>query len=89
MGVIVKHVDVSLGKVAANLNEGLFLKRKKSSVESPSGSEKPVGPSADSMATNKPSKNQQVLLAFSKYTAMFPEKVMNIDVLPVFNHCIL
>ncbi|KAF7817045.1 protein SABRE isoform X1 [Senna tora] len=73
-GIIVKNVDISIGEVTANLNEGLLLKRK-SSVESSSGSEKIIEPSADSIATDKLSKNQQALAAFSKYTTMFPEKV--------------
>lgn len=76
MGIIIKNVDVSSGEVTLNLNEELLLKRKSSS-ESSSSSDSIIGLRADSISTKKPSKQQQTLASFSKYSSMFPEKVVN------------
>ncbi|XP_057425311.1 protein SABRE-like isoform X2 [Lotus japonicus] len=74
VGIIIKNVDVSSGEVTLNLNEELLLKRKSSS-ESSSSSDSIIGLRADSISTKKPSKQQQTLASFSKYSSMFPEKV--------------
>lgn len=76
MGIIIKNVDISSGEVTLNLNEDLLLKSKNSS-ESSSSSDSFVGSGADSAGAKKPSKKKQTLAAFSKYSAMFPEKVIN------------
>ena len=83
MGIIIKNLDISSGEVTVNLNEGLLLKSKSSS-ESSSGSDRIIGSSADSVSTKKPSKQQQTLAAFSKYGSMFPEKVVNLNLIPTF-----
>lgn len=74
MGIIIKNVDISSGEVTLNLNEELLLKSKNSS-ESSSSSDSSIGSRVDPVSAKKPSKKQQTLAAFSKYSAMFPEKV--------------
>ncbi|KAF7830032.1 protein SABRE isoform X1 [Senna tora] len=74
VGIIIKDVDISSGEVTVNLNERLLL-RSKSPSEPPSGSDRDIESSADSVATKKPSKKHQALASFSKYSSMFPEKV--------------
>lgn len=76
MGIIIKNVDISSGEVTLNLNEELLLKSKSSS-ESSSSSDSAIGSRADSVSAKNPSKKQQTLAAFSKYSSMFPEKVVN------------
>ncbi|KAJ1421322.1 FMP27, GFWDK domain [Sesbania bispinosa] len=71
VGIIIKNLDISIGEVTVNLNEGLLVK-KKSSLESPSGSDRNVTSNIDSMSTEQPSKKQQTL---ASYTSRFPEKV--------------
>lgn len=85
VGIIIKNVDISSGGVTVNLNEGLLLKSKSSS-EPPSGSDRVIESSTDSVATKKPAKRQQALASFSKYSSMFPEKVANFDIVSVSNH---
>lgn len=70
MGIVIKSLDISSGEVTLNLNEELLLKSKSSSKSSSNSV------SADS-STKKPSKKQQTLATFSKYSSMFPEKVVN------------
>ncbi|RDY04424.1 Protein SABRE, partial [Mucuna pruriens] len=74
VGIVIKNMDISSGVVTVNLNEELLLKSKSPS-ESSSGSDSIVGSHADSASTKRPSKKQQTLAAFSKYSSMFPEKV--------------
>lgn len=72
MGIIIRNVDISSGEITVNLNEGLFVKKKKS-LESPSRSDRSItGSNVDSVSTNQPSKKQQILAGFSP---LFPEKV--------------
>lgn len=83
MGITIENVDVTMGEVAVNLNEEVVLKRKRS-VESSSGFNDVMQSRDDSMATDKFSKNQKALAAFSKYAMIFPEKVMSFDAFPTF-----
>ena len=69
-------MDISSGEVTLNLDEELLLKSKSSSRSS-SNSDSIIGSQADSVSNKKPSKKQQKLAAFSKYSSMFPEKVVN------------
>ncbi|KAL5074890.1 hypothetical protein RYX36_013874 [Vicia faba] len=73
-GIVIKNVDISSGEVTLNLDEELLLKSKSSSRSS-SNSDSIIGSQADSVSNKKPSKKQQKLAAFSKYSSMFPEKV--------------
>ncbi|KAK7275854.1 hypothetical protein RIF29_16980 [Crotalaria pallida] len=70
VGIIIKNVDISVGEIRVNLNDGLLVKRK-SSLESP-GSDRKKMTSVDSMSTKQPSKKQQAL---ARYSSMFPDKV--------------
>ncbi|WJX41203.1 hypothetical protein P8452_28592 [Trifolium repens] len=74
VGIVIKNLDISSGEVTLNLNEELLLKNKSSS-ESSSNSDGVIRSQADSVSSKKPSKKQQTLAAFSKYSSMFPEKV--------------
>ncbi|KAI4337581.1 hypothetical protein L6164_015978 [Bauhinia variegata] len=74
VGIIIKNVDVSCGEVTMNLNEGLFLKSKVSS-DPPSGSDRGMASSADTVAPKNTAKKQQAFVALSKYSSIFPEKV--------------
>jgi hypothetical protein len=76
VGIVIKNLDISSGEVTLNLNEELLLKNKSSS-ESSSNSDGVIRSQADSVSSKKPSKKQQTLAAFSKYSSMFPEKVGN------------
>ncbi|XP_028235687.1 protein SABRE-like isoform X5 [Glycine soja] len=67
-------MDISSGEMTVNLNEELLLKSKSPSKSSP-GSDSKAGSHADSASTKMPSKKQQTLAAFSKFSSMFPEKV--------------
>ena len=71
VGIIIKNVDISIGEVMVNLNEGFLVKRK-SSLESHSGSDKNIASNVDSISTKQPSKKQQTLVG---YSSKFPEKV--------------
>ncbi|MCH92299.1 hypothetical protein A2U01_0013236, partial [Trifolium medium] len=73
VGIVIKNLDISSGEVTLNLNEELLLKSKSSS-ESSSNSDSVIRSQADSVSSKKPSKKQQTLAAFSKYSSMFPEK---------------
>ncbi|CAJ1974051.1 unnamed protein product [Sphenostylis stenocarpa] len=83
VGIVMKSMDISSGEVTVNLNEELLLKRKSSS-EFSSGSEHKLGTHADSVSAERPSKKLQTLTAFSKYSSMFPEKVVNLTYLLTF-----
>lgn len=86
MGIVIKSMDISSGEVNVNLNEELLLKGKSSS-EFSSGSDSKVVSHADSVSAKGPSKKMQTLVAFSKYSSMFPEKVFNLTYfLSVSNH---
>lgn len=74
MGILIKSVDISIGEVTVNLNEGLLVK-KKSSVESSSGSEKSVGSNVDSMSAKEPPKKREKIIG---YISKFPQKVWKI-----------
>lgn len=75
MGIVIKNMDISSGEMTVNLNEELLLKSKSPSKSSP-GSDSKAGSHADSASTKMPSKKQQTLAAFSKFSSMFPEKVV-------------
>jgi len=77
VGIVIKSMDISSGEVNVNLNEELLLKRKSSS-EFSLGPGSKVGHHADSVGAKGPSKKMQTLVAFSKYSSMFPEKVVNL-----------
>lgn len=86
MGIVIKSMDISSGEVNVNLNEELLLKGNSSS-EFSSGSDSKVGSHADSVNAKGSSKKMQTLVAFSKYSSMFPEKVVNLTYfLSVSNH---
>lgn len=73
-GIIVKNVDVTFGEVNLNLNEELFSKSKKG-TDTTFPSDKTVESTAESLPTVKPQK-KQALASLSKYTSVFPEKVV-------------
>lgn len=70
-GVVVKNVDITSGEVTLNLNEELFLKKKSSPDTFSHASEATI----ESSTTKSPHKKQSALLAITKFTSMFPEKV--------------
>ncbi|KAK7349990.1 hypothetical protein VNO77_07980 [Canavalia gladiata] len=74
VGIVIKNVDISNREVTMNLNDELLLKRKSPSKTS-SGSDNITWSHANLSSTQRPSKKQQTLAAFSKYSYMFPEKV--------------
>lgn len=80
MGIIIKSVDISSGEVIVNLNEELLL-GSKSSSEPPFASDRVMEPNVDSAPSKKPTNKQQALASFFKYSLMFPEKVVNSDIL--------
>ncbi|KAK2371579.1 protein SABRE [Trifolium repens] len=80
VGIVIKNLDISSGGVTLNLNEELLLKNKSSS-ESSSNSDGVIRSQADSVSSKKPSKKQQTLAAFSKYSSMFPERCKHEGVL--------
>ncbi|KAI7741681.1 hypothetical protein M8C21_002748, partial [Ambrosia artemisiifolia] len=72
MGVSVKNIDISLGEISVDLNEGLISKKKK-----PSGThvDEPVQPATESdLIAKKEQKKQATLAAITKHTPFFPEK---------------
>lgn len=66
-------MDINCGEISLSLNEELLSKKKKSSDVS-SQTDK-MGSTVDSAAVKNPQKNQAAVLALSKYTSIFPEKV--------------
>ncbi|KAK7372939.1 hypothetical protein VNO80_06330 [Phaseolus coccineus] len=71
VGIIIKSVDISIGDVTVNSNEGL-LERKKSSSESSSDSQKNIRSNVDPNSTKPPSNKQEKLAG---YISKFPQKV--------------
>lgn len=67
-------MDISTGYITVNSNDGLLVKRK-SSLESSSGSEKNIESNVESTSTKEPSKKQQTLAG---YISKFPQKVWEI-----------
>ncbi|XP_039039064.1 protein SABRE-like [Hibiscus syriacus] len=73
-GLVVRNVDINFGEIIVNLNEELLSKTKKP----PGGSshiEKVKESTADSSTTKKPDKKQAAILALTKNTSIFPEKI--------------
>lgn len=70
-GVVVKNVDITSGEVMLNLNEELFLKKKSSPDTLSHASETTL----ESSTTKSPQEKKSPLLAITKFTSMFPEKV--------------
>ncbi|XP_017981411.1 PREDICTED: protein SABRE [Theobroma cacao] len=73
-GVVVRNVDINCGEVVVNLNEELLSKNKKSS-DVFSETDRVTGLTADSVTKKKPQKKQAAILALTKYTSVFPEKI--------------
>ncbi|KAL1308758.1 hypothetical protein HN51_050763 [Arachis hypogaea] len=71
VGTIIKNVDISIGEIMVNLNEGILVK-KKSSLESHSTPDISTTPSEDSISIQEPLSKQQKLAA---NISKFPEKV--------------
>lgn len=67
-------MDVTFGEVNLNLNEELFSKSKKG-TDTSFPSEETVESTADSLPAVKPQK-KPALASLSKYTSVFPEKVV-------------
>ncbi|XP_070682490.1 protein SABRE-like [Malus domestica] len=57
-----------------SLNEEM-LSKSKSSSQTSSQADNVLGSATDSVASKKPHKKQQMIVALSKYTSLFPEKV--------------
>ncbi|XP_050158552.1 protein SABRE-like isoform X12 [Malus sylvestris] len=74
VGVMIKNVDIACGEITVNLNEEL-LSKSKSSSQTSFQPDNVLGSSTDSVASKKPHKKQQMIVALSKYTSLFPEKV--------------
>ncbi|XWS25397.1 hypothetical protein CRYUN_Cryun27aG0064900 [Craigia yunnanensis] len=73
-GVVVRNVDINCGEIVVNLNEELLSKNKKPQVGF-SQTDEVKGSTADFVTTKKPKKKQAAILALTKYTSMFPEKI--------------
>ncbi|XVE95166.1 hypothetical protein REPUB_Repub02eG0072900 [Reevesia pubescens] len=71
-GVVVRNVDINCGEVVVNLNEELLSKKKKPPDVF---SQADKGLAVDSVTANKPQKKPAAVLALTKYTSMFPEKI--------------
>ncbi|KAB2616979.1 hypothetical protein D8674_012848 [Pyrus ussuriensis x Pyrus communis] len=74
VGVMIKSVDIACGEITVNLNEEM-LSKSKSSSQTSSQPDNVLGSTTDSVASKKPHKKQQMIVALSKYTSLFPEKV--------------
>ncbi|KAE8666757.1 Protein SABRE [Hibiscus syriacus] len=72
-GVAVRNLDINCGDIVVNLNEDLLSKNKKQDVLVQT--DKVAGSTADFVTTRKPQKKQAAILALTKYTSMFPEKI--------------
>ncbi|KAJ6939626.1 hypothetical protein NC651_005939 [Populus alba x Populus x berolinensis] len=72
VGVIIQNVDINSGEVTVNLNEEL-LSRKKSSSDAFAHTDKELV--ADSSVSKNQHNKQSKLVAITKYTSMFPEKL--------------
>ncbi|TYH18607.1 hypothetical protein ES288_A05G286000v1 [Gossypium darwinii] len=73
-GLVVRNVDINFGEIIVNLNEELLAKNKKPPDVS-SQTDKVKESTADSLPANKPDKKQAAILALSKHTSIFPEKI--------------
>ena len=67
-------MDIKCGEIVVNLNEELLSKNKKPQVGF-SQTDKVKGSTADFVTTKMPQKKQAAILALTKYTSIFPEKV--------------
>lgn len=67
-------MDINFGEIIVNLNEELLAKNKKSPDVS-SQTDKVKESTTDSLLAKKPDKKQAAILALSKHTSIFPEKV--------------
>ncbi|GMI90618.1 hypersensitive to Pi starvation 4, SABRE [Hibiscus trionum] len=88
-GLVVRNVDINFGEIIVNLNEALLSKNKNPPVDSSqsdssqsgssqsgsSQSDKVKESTADSSTTKKPDKKQAAVLALTKHTSIFPEKI--------------
>lgn len=77
VGVIIQNVDINSGEVTVNLNEEL-LSRKKSSSDAFAHTDKELV--ADSSVSKNQHNKQSKLVAITKYTSMFPEKVGGLSI---------
>ena len=77
VGVIIQNVDINSGDVTVNLNEELFS-RKKSSSNAIAHTDKELV--ADSAVSKNQHNKQSKLVAITKYTSMFPEKVSGLSI---------
>ncbi|KOM47515.1 hypothetical protein LR48_Vigan07g121900 [Vigna angularis] len=71
IGIAIKSVEISIGDISVNSNEGL-LEKKKSSSESSSDSQKNIGSSDDPNSKKPPSNKQEKI---SGYISKFPQTV--------------
>ncbi|WVY91260.1 hypothetical protein V8G54_036774, partial [Vigna mungo] len=71
IGIAIKSVEISIGDISVNSNEGL-LEKKKSSSESSSDSQKNIGSSDDPKSKRPPSNKQERI---SGYISKFPQTV--------------
>ncbi|RXH92590.1 hypothetical protein DVH24_033486 [Malus domestica] len=76
VGVMIKNVDIACGEITVNLNEEM-LSKSKSSSQTSSQPDNFLGSATDSVASKKPHKKQQMIVALSKYTSLFPEKIFS------------
>ncbi|XP_022773030.1 protein SABRE isoform X2 [Durio zibethinus] len=76
-GIVVRNVDVNCGEIVVNLNEELLSKNKKP-PDVFSQTDKVKGSIADSVTTKQPLKKQAAILALTKYSSMFPEKLLRV-----------
>jgi len=80
VGIVIRSVDISIGDVTVNSNEGL-LERKKSSSESSSDSQKSIGSNVDPKSTKPPTNKQEKIAG---YISKFPQKVEKLYMLLFF-----
>lgn len=76
-GVVIQNLDISCGEVSVSLNEELLSKNKKLPDAFPH-TDKVMGLAIESVATEKPNKEQAAAAAITKYASIFPEKVRRI-----------
>lgn len=74
VGVVIKNVDITSEEVTVNLNEDM-LSKNKGSLQPTSQSDKVLEATVASLDSGKENKKQSVVVALSKYTSIFPEKV--------------
>jgi len=81
MSIAVKSVDISIGDIIVNSNEGL-LEKKKSSSESSSDSKKNIESSVDDPKSKKPPSSKQEKV--SGYISKFPQTVGHLTIIELF-----